>query len=589
MLRKMSVQRALGLCLLVAGFLLGQTRPALAAVSNDRRLPENTWAFVTLRDMRTAQERFLKCSTGKVLAEPGMKEFRDEFVRVATEVGKKFDEGTGLEINKLLRLAHGELTLAVVPPKGEGFAVLAFLDVGDNQETLDALRERFDEWVKKNEVKHTEDEVDGATIHFFELKEKSDDLPFEKFGYFIKDKTIVLGSQRDALKEVLGRWDGKGENTLAEKDRYRQILGHCREKEDDREPLAVWYVDFWNTINGVLAAQGLAALPVAGMLQLVPELQRIKGAGGTVDLATNEFDSVFRSLIVYDGPQQGLLNLFQLMETPRTPPKWVREETASYSSMNWGLDKTYAAIEAAVDKFNGKGTFAAALERITGEEGLKLHPKTDFLDHLSGRLVVVTAEGAAPIANKRVAASEVDRSLMAFELKNAPACKVALGKLSRTPGFPFKTREFQGETLFEFETGNDDDEEDEAKSAVFAIAITESHFMITTDVTMLEQVIRGVKGNESLAESKDYRAVLDKMPERPLFINYQNQNAQLRAAVEELRKQEPEELFDGIKFDFRKLPPYETLKKYFTPAGSYVESVEQGISITSFGLKLRDE
>ena len=53
-------------------------------------------------------------------------------------------------------------------------------------------------------------------------------------------------------------------------------------------------------------------------------INNLKGIGGNIDLVTDEFDSISRTLIYVDLPASGLLKVFQFPAVEQSPPSWAR-------------------------------------------------------------------------------------------------------------------------------------------------------------------------------------------------------------------------------------------------------------------------
>jgi hypothetical protein len=228
----------------------------------------------------------------------------------------------------------------------------------------------------------------------------------------------------------------------------------------------------------------------------------------------------------------------------------------------------------------------------------KLHLKQDFVDQLTGTYQTMSDQvGEGENARQRM--------LLALELRNAAAMKNVLARIAGIEGFPGKQREFQGETIYEFtipegafdgfevpnltqlQAGND---AGEGGSSV-GVAIAEQRLLIGFDVTLLEQVIRGLGDRERLSDSPVYKKVAGRFPARAAAISFSRGDLQLKAMLEGIKSgfaQQAATSQIDLDFDLSKLPDYEVLKKYTSPSGSYMEVDSKGIRWTSFSLKNDD-
>ena len=177
-----------------------------------------------------------------------------------------------------------------------------------------------------------------------------------------------------------------------------------------------------------------------------------------------------------------------------------------------------------------------------------------------------------------------DRFLVAAEVKNAANARKTLRKLAQVQGAQFKEREFQGETLYELEVP--DVSEDDGTSEV-GVVIAENQLMFANDVKLLEHVLRGTEGRESLAESGDYKRIASRFPENTVGSSFARDNDPLQT-VRTLLKMPllvHSPLLGGDSDSLEdKLPEPASLKKFASLAGSYVQPDERGVKIVSFTL-----
>ena len=107
--------------------------------------------------------------------------------------------------------------------------------------------------------------------------------------------------------------------------------------------------------------------------------------------------------------------------------------------------------------------------------------------------------------------------------------------------------------------------------------------MFTTDVTLLEQVLRGDKDRESLVDSAAYKQVAARFPAKASITGFQKQDAQLKTAYDLFKSGQGAAITSEV--DFTTLPDFDVVKKYLTPAGSYAEPDKNGVLFVSFSLK----
>lgn len=565
--------------------------PAVSAadqIPNDRRLPPNVLGYISVNNVPDLKARWKKTALGQLGQEKELAEFWQEIEKQLDRISEKIQEKVGVGLNDILALPQGDVSVAVVQLPGRKLSVAVFLDAGDNDQTVNKLIAKGAEAAEEQGVKRSAEEFEGTELIIHtRMKEDGDDKDKEgdpqRAVYFRKDGILVAGSDVETLKAIVTRWDGKQEQTFAETDIYRQLVAACRDEQHEDRPAVTWFIDPIGLVKGVLASAPRAATPqMALMLGMLPTLgiDKFKALGGTVDLATGDYDTITRTLVYLDSPPTGVINLFQFPAVDQTPPKWVPAQSQAYFGLNWDLAKAVSTVESLVDMFHGPGAFKRLLDQFAEREELgKLHVKKDLLDHLSGRLHIVTD---LPDAKD----SESQRLLIALQLKNAAGVKKTLATISKLDGFPGKSRTFQGETLLELSgLGGGGDGESDKK---MGLCVARDHLMFATDVKLLEEVLRTDNDQDSLSNLPAYQRLAKKFPTESSLISFQRDDTQIQALYEMLRSGQAGKIFgesDDFSLDFSKLPEFDVIRKYLSPSAGYMRPDKLGLLLVGFTLK----
>lgn len=574
-----------------AGFLVVQCAVLFSAlplaaqeapVPSDRRFPIDTLVYFSVRSVTDLKAQWNKSLLGQLGREEGLAGFLQDVDEQFKKLSADLERETGVTLTELSSIPHGEIAAALVQAPGGKLGLIALLDFGEHRELVLKLVEKGVAAAVERGTKQSSEDFEDTEIHSLippaETQNRKSPFPMQPC-YFVRDSFFVLANHPDVVKTVISRWDGKNERVLANNDTFKYIGERCRDENQESAPLLSWYIDPIGIVKTAVAAGGQNNLQAAMVIGFLPTLglDRFRGAGGTFDMVRGDFDSVSRTLVMMDPPVQGVLNVFQFPPESQSPPKWVPATASNYMTLNWDVAKAYTAVESLVDTFLGPGTTARKLQEIADNaEAGNIHIQKDLLDHLAGKFHVVSESRPGD----ELAAS---RYLVALETKNAAAMRKTLAKVANIEGFPGKTREFQGETIYEISTG---DVEDDEAGFYIGLAVTEGHLMIATDVKALEQVMRGAGDREPLAESPEYKKIAARFPAQTSMISFQRQDAQLKAFYDLLKSERSSELFGGnVEIDFSKLPPFETIRKYLPPSGSYMEPDRRGLRIISFSLK----
>jgi hypothetical protein len=580
---------------LIAVFTSAFDVQAADAIPSERRLGHDVIGFFSIRNITELKSSWDKTQLGQLLKDKDLAPFLKQFEGKLGELSQQFETLVGVPLNDTLAIPKGEFSIAVVHTAGKQIGAVAFLDFGDKRESVDKLIEKGVKELEASETKtkRSEEDVDGTQIVFFELgdanaedgdadDEKAKKKPKNTNGiaYFIKDSLLVVGSRVDIVKSVLTRWDGQHERIFADKSAYKYIKEKCHGETPEVASQIVWYLDPIGLFKAGMSTANLGPTETAMALGFLPSLglDKVKGIGGTLDMGTDEFDMVTRTLFYIEPPASGVMNAFQFPKKNLAPPKWVSADVSTYVALNWDIAGAYNTVETLYETFLGAGSFGKIIDDLAEQDGgPKIHIKKDIIDHLTGTLIIV---GHVP---EQADLTVGERYLFGLELKEEGPMKKVMEKLADLEGFPGKVREFQGEKIFEMAAGEDDE-----KAAFHpGVAVTKKQLVFATHVAELEALMRTDADRDALVDSAAYKTIAKRFPDQTSSLGFQRSDAQLKMIYDALKSGAlTESLDDGdFKFDTATLPEFEVLKKYFKPSGGYMVPDEKGWFLISFSLK----
>ena len=534
----------------------------------EKLLPKDTLAFFTIADVPEFRQKWDKTSIGQLLHDPQLKPFLDDVQKKIDEASKNMESETGVSISDLLEVPQGELTVALLEKPARKLSFVFMLEFGKNKATIEKLLKKFDEALEKEQAEHTTQEIEKIAVHVYTLKNPEPDNPFKTITYFTDEEFLVFSTEVEALKEVLERWEGNSDDSLADNEQFKYI--QTQTKLESGEPLVKWFVNPIGLIqSGITMAQ--ATIPQAGLAAAFLPMFGVdgwKGWGGDMDFDEGEFEGISNSFIYAENPK-GLLGVFLFPATELAPPKWVPATIGSYNAANWNIAGAYTSIETLVDSFQGRGATGRVLDQIA-EQGPMIHAKKDLLDHLDGKIHILQSE-----------AKDTDDDtpptplvLAAFGLKDAAKIKKTLAAAAKSAASNLESRDFNGETIYEIFTPNSDQS--------VSLAVTEGQLIITNDTPLLEGILRGQSGGRAaLIDSSEYKRISKYFPSKTSMVSFQRSEAQFKTYYNMLRKSD--NFIDGI--DVSKLPPFEGISKYFQPSGSYTIPDKKGAKSVAYSLK----
>lgn len=558
-----------GVLLSLAGDLSAQE-----PVRSDSRLPPGVLVYGSTPDLPTSYEAFKNTSYGQLINGPELEEFRVQLLeKFHEEVGEKIakaETDLGLPISDVVSLMAGDASLAIVRPIGQPLGMVAFWEFGDHRDILDQLLTIATKNLsEETPLEKSQGEYAGTELTIYSLPTQHPDYQTVDITYFIKDGQFVLASSRTLAESILDRWDGKHDATFAQDEFYSAIRQQCA-TTDGSTPDMIWFV---NPIS--LTTSGLELVPQAKpFVNLVPlylpmlGLNRLKASGATMEVDTEDFNILSKTMTYVDRPAGGLLKLFELRPTVGKVASWVPANATQYMALDWNLRGAYEAVEAVYDGFMGPGKFDTQVTNLTRQANQNnLHIKRDILDVLSGRMegYMVQIAGAEEFDLQLAAAIGVTDEVKAWKLVEA-ACESAGS---------FKDQIIRGTRFITILTPSDEE---------VAITVNDQRILLASGMETLQKVLEGDADGESLAESAEYKRALAHLPEKVSMISYQSPAAQLKDAYEKLRRGEFDAATEG-DFDFSVLPPFEKIEKYLVPTFGYILPVENGAYSVQFGLK----
>ena len=384
-------------------------------VPAERRLPPGVLALFSIPDAVDLKDRFLESSFGQLIKDDSLDEFRDQFDEHWEKASREIEEELGLSVDELLKIIDGEVTVAVLQPLGGDLGLVAMIGFGSERAALDTLLEKAEEGIEGAGADRTVETIQDTDVTIF--TKGGGDGP-DTMAYFIRDQHFVysLGVGTDVIEDVLARWDGEHDETLADDEVYSYIMQQCQPDGADRSQVR-WYfnpIDLFRSVVAMMpqANQGPVS-PALALAVLQPlGLDKFRAVGGASAIGTDEFDGVSHTFLYVDQPTNGLVRFFECPPARQQPPMWVPAGVSFYSSANWDIDGAYDALKSIVDFFQPAGTLENVVEQLASQ-GPQVHLKDDVIDSLTGRLQLL---GESP---EDLTAEQSQPGVFALEVRDA--------------------------------------------------------------------------------------------------------------------------------------------------------------------------
>ena len=580
-------------------------------------LPKDTLAVLTVPDWAKASADLGASPGGKLWSDPAMKPFRDNFEKkFQTEVMGKLEKELGIKVADYLNLVRGQLSLAVIQGswKGADGTEPGFLVVIDAKEKSDQLKKQLEEVRKK--LSEAKKPVKTEKVRDVEFSSLSIDLPSGEDEEedpdakdAAKDKAKLDGNKMTLL---FGQVDTAllGADSVATLEKVVAGMGggtvaSLSEESAFQASEAAWFKNAfaygWMHVTPLyrIASDKLGSEPNEGADAMgVDPKAALKAVGleglKTVSMAWNVDTAGSGGVIslgIPEGQRTGIFKMLAAAAKESGPTPFIPADVIKFQ--RWRLDgqKLWATMEetlAAVSpQLNG------FVQMMVAQAGKEKDPSFDLKKNVVGNLGddIITYSKAPKGSSIEDLTSPP--SLMLVGSPNAEglsaAMKSAVGAFGGGAGEEVKDREFNGKKVrgirMPAAPGKNDNRVEMASSA--------GYLAVGTAPALLEEFLRSSDGGgRSLKEDKALVEAAQKVGGLGTgMFGYENQRESMRSQWEFLRTGgldkmlgEPEE--EGgwrAMFDFKALPEYDKVMKYFGIAVFAGTTDAQGMHFRFYG------
>jgi hypothetical protein len=584
---------------------------ALAVAPAERVLPDSTVLMLKLNDARTFREAFRGSQYGQLWSDPGLKEFKDDLVQRLEDNSKWLKEKVGLGVKELLELPRGPVALAAISrdEAAMGIAGVLLAEVGENQKKMEDALAGLRKQAEDSGAKVSSEPFGGLTLHIIQLppakepenekdkdKDKDDKekaLPRPPLVWTNAGSFFFVGTDVEVVKDLAAHRDGR-DNALAATEAYARTQA----KVDWANAHAIWFLDVAKLIKVVIHANskgGEAEIQQNEALASELGLNGLKSVGGSLTLTAGNYDSLTKTFFHAPKPTSGLLKIFSLPPIALRPEAWVPATVASYQSLSIDLDNAFSALNDVVNHFQ-QGMISIIEQQLVGPNGGQpISFQNDIFGPLGNRITIIS-DFKKPIKE------DSQRMLVAISLENAKAFQNSLARIFEISGAAPEKREFQGTTIYDFTVPTPENLPGGANvqglKGPISLAIAKDTFFLTTDATLLEQVLR--PGSSGLADSAAYQTVAKEIPEKASGMTYVRPDEQARLSYDVIKNGQFARALEQATAGSRagrelpnlaklipseKLPDFSLFAKYLAPGGSYSVMDDDGFVMTGFTLR----
>jgi hypothetical protein len=578
--------------------------PAHAATPPERILPDTTLFLVKLTDVKSFRESFRNSQYGQLWNDPALKDFRDELALKLEDATKSLKEKIGVSLKELFELPQGALAIAAVGREDPNLPVAGAIlaELGSNEQKMLEILGRTTKEAEGSGAKVSSESFNGLTLHVVRFpekepekdkddKEKAKSVPTPPLVWTNAGGQFFIASDVDLVKDLATHREGR-ENALA----VTEAFAKTQAKTESSKAQVVWYLDVNKLVKVVIKSNAKGGDAEAQQQEvLIKELgvDGLKSVGGCFALGAGSYDSLSKTFFHAPKPVAGLLKIFSFPPMALRPESWVPATVATYQTLSFDLDNLYAGVNEVANKFQ-PGMINLIEQQLAGPNGGQpISFEKDVFGPLGDRVTLIS-DFKKPIKE------DSQRMLVAITLEDAKAFQSTLTRLFEITGAAPEKREFQGTTIYDLAVSlpNQAPANAQGLKGPISLAVAKDTLFMTTDTTLLEQVLR--PGAATLADSTTYQNVAKEFPDKVSGVSYIRpdesarltydliKNGQFEKAIQQAAAARPggREVPSLKKLiPTEKLPDFSVFVKYLSLGGSYSLMDDDGFTLTGFTLR----
>ncbi|MFN6164452.1 MAG: hypothetical protein ACK57G_11870 [Planctomycetota bacterium] len=616
---------------MVAGSQAFSSCPHASASDGLRKASEmfssETQAFVCLPSSKTFLDNWEQTELGKFASDEQLKDF---WTSQQESIRKRFSE-SGWQLNvkfeDLTSICSGQAAMGWIARPAvteKPFSLGVIIDILGNESQVDELLARIGKEMEDLKAESKKIPLgDLQVTHYRMPKSDADIRPKESF-YVVSAGQLFAADDLVTIEEFVQAQKNAPAESLSNSRLYQQV--HARIIRDRHEAELEYFVrplGFGRLLRSVSGKNPRGQVDILKLLQ-DQGFESLLCAAGSVQFNKEDLDMHHQGFVLREEEVSRSVQILDFPNQPAlSPPSWIDPKTASVLGFSWNFGEAFPKFEGMVDGYLGEEkNFERILESIKDDvQGPQIDINKEVIPLMGTQFFVIT-EIEEPIT------PESKRSLICVKL-NDPQDKFKgiLDRYSKTePGskledvgnyrmWKFLTQEIEEETL-DFDgpgtkKGSKEEDEDKPLLDQYAITLIDGWFVFASNPESLAKVIERASQPiansefEALPDVQACRAMQQKLlagsemsfsevdlSERSFEMQYelfrQNilpQSRSMLALIAErllkTDKSKPQQLQGG------KLPPFQQVKQFFTPAGMVVRTEKDGWGFDGFILGKR--
>jgi hypothetical protein len=580
--------------------------PAAAAPPLDRVLPANTVELTAATDLMAVEAAWNHTQFGRLSQEPALQPFLNA---TGPEFLAQFDLPTALgwTWDDLKAMSGGEAGVAVVPLPQFRFGIVFLIDTTGRAAAVAPRLTAAADRVRHAGGTVAPGQVGRAAVTVFNFPSRPG-VAHAPVGAIHKDDLLVLADPPELFGPLLAVWNADPALTLAGNAAYASIRRRTAMRPGEPEHLR-WFYDPFGADRATrkpLAAGEKPKKKDPVALLRKEGFDAVQALGASAGFAAGSCDLVVRLAVQAPPPYAKGMKILSLKTGGELlPPAWTPAALSVCSVLRADAAQSFEAFAGFFDHVAADGDAGSFEDVIKGLKEDADGPKVDLRKDLVGQfgdVITVLADCAKPVNLKSA------RQVVVFSVKDAKTAAATVRDLFRND--PNAKRE----TILGREAWVVRPQPKKQKAgapkpppvpdAALCVDVNAGLFYVATQVGLLERVLRAAE--PPLSGTADFRRVLDEWriragadgcwrifsyPAEDFRVVYEMWRSGRLEQAESIYSQtlvrlQKERAKAGlpVRFDGRKLPPFEKVGPYLGPVGLQATVRPDGWDVVGFVL-----
>ncbi len=630
-----------------AACLLGLMTSLSASAQADELslIPDTAAGIIRVPNMPEFCQAWKKTTVSAFANDEAMKPFVDAQRQRAEQELLAADLKVGIKLRDLLEIASGESIIAWLPFKDprRPYSIAVVADTrGFKDKALKAIAQ-VDADLIAGGAKRTDVKFGDDTIRVYAIKPKPGQIKIEQVAITLNDDRIIAADRDSVVTGLLEAVAGKSTvPRLVDSPDYKRIVAQIAERpaiaEQGADAGVLGLQWFGRPLAMARILKDAIGIDRGKQVNVVNLLERqgfdaIRAAGGQFTIGHKEYDLLHHGFVlappVTKEPSKYKLaaRMLQFPNTTTEPmPTWVGDQIASYTRLNWNMQEAFWAAETLVNDAVGDDIFRDMLNGIRDDEdGPRIDVDKNVIPHLGEHLILLTD-------NVLPADATSERLLVAIEVTNAKAFSNAVKRAMEVEPDASLMEGVEGAEVYrvlksdepaDFDSKLFDDlglgEEPNTNAPPpllnqWAITVIGSqdkpggYLVFSSHPELLVETANRMIANpaQGLGDTAEFKLIGEQLiaigcdefaMQRMVRMDVAFRAKYMLLRDGKLRDSDSlmatifKRAFEKVKVEgddplgAKKLPPFETIEKYFRPAGTFLRTTDDGWMLDGFLLK----